>query len=621
MSNPQLHFNPQTQLVTVDDNSPTISVIWDRAVQEAVIEASLNPTVASRAYAMVHTAIYDSWSAYEDTPISTNLNDKLQRPQAENTIANKSEAMSYSAYYVLVELFPEQKAIFEHAMSDLGYDPDLVSTDPTIPPGIGNISAQTLLDYRSQDGTNQLGDEAKSDRTPYSDYTGYQPSNKPGNIENIDRWTPDISADKSKSSQAQQFLTPQWGNVTPFALESGNQFRPDAPQPFLLTDGEVNLQEKTITLEDGEILDISPELIGTIINPKFIAQAEEVVKYSASLTDKEKLMAEFWEDGKDTSFPPGTWMTFGQYVSARDDNTLDEDVEMFFALGNSVLDAGIATWESKVYYDYVRPISAIRELGELGLIGEYDPKLDDYVVEAYQGKEKGTQTILAEDFITYQTPNSDYSPPFAEYTSGHSAFSAAGAEVLRQYTGSDYFGASVAFEPGESRFEPTVTPKDTVTLEWDSFSDAADEAGMSRLYGGIHFTEGDLNGRELGRKVGDAVFDRAQFYINGGDADLNESITSDEPKGIDIINAGIDLYGDRQKNVELYRDSKPELSDRFDIQHPSMIEIEDIDKFLLLGSSIEENLSGDRFDRRMPLMPPDIFERFDSMTDTVKSLP
>ena len=187
-----------------------------------------------------------------------------------------------------------------------------------------------MLDYRSQDGANQLGDEAKSDRTPYSDYTDYQPSNKPENIENIDRWTPDISADKSKSSQAQQFLTPQWGNVTPFALESGNQFRPDAPQPFLLTDGEVDLQEKTITLDEGEILDISPELIGTVINPKFIAQAEEVVKYSASLTDKEKLMAEFWEDGKDTSFPPGTWMTFGQYVSARDDNTLDEDVENVF---------------------------------------------------------------------------------------------------------------------------------------------------------------------------------------------------------------------------------------------------------------------------------------------------
>ena len=266
---------------------------------------------------------------------------------------------------------------------------------------------------------------------------------------------------------------------------------------------------------------------------------------------------------------------------------------MFFALGNCVLDAGIATWESKVYYDYVRPVSAVRELGELGLIGEYDPKLDDYVVEAYQGKEKGTQTILAEDFVTYQTPNSDYSPPFAEYTSGHSAFSAAGAEVLQQYTGSDYFGASVAFEPGESRFEPAVTPKDTVTLEWNSFSEAADEAGMSRLYGGIHFTEGDLNGRELGRKVGDLVFDRAQFYINGGDADPNESTTPDELKGIDLTTASIDLYDDRQKDVELRRYSKPELSDRFDIQQSSMVEIEDIDKFLLLGSSIEENLPGE----------------------------
>ena len=61
----------------------------------------------------------------------------------------------------------------------------------------------------------------------------------------------------------------------------------------------------------------------------------------------------------------------------------------------------------------------------------------------------------------------------------------------RQYTGSDYFGSAIAIEPGESRFEPGITPEDTVILAWDSFSEAADEAGMSRLYGGIHFLEGD----------------------------------------------------------------------------------------------------------------------------------
>ena len=125
----------------------------------------------------------------------------------------------------------------------------------------------------------------------------------------------------------------------------------------------------TITLASGEVLEVAPDLVGTVINPGFIAQAEEVVAFSGALTDEQKLIAEFWEDGGGTSFPPGTWMTFGQFVSARDDHDLDRDAQMFFALANAVFDAGIATWEAKVFYDYARPVRAIRDLGELGLIG------------------------------------------------------------------------------------------------------------------------------------------------------------------------------------------------------------------------------------------------------------
>ena len=600
MNSLELNIDPKTQLVKVDDSSPTISVIWDRVVQKAVVEASTGPTIASRAYAMVHTAMYDAWSAYEPRPISTNLEDDLQRPIAENTVANKTEAMSYAAYYVAIELFPAQKEIFDAVMLDLGYDPNLLSTDITTPSGIGNITATALLDYRANDGANQLGNAIASNGKPYSDYTGYQPSNKSDSIENIELWTPDvISTDESKSV-TQEFLTPHWGNVTPFTQKSLKKFRPPAPQPFLLVDGKVDLKSQTITLEDGSILKISPNLVGEVINPEFIAQTEEVIEYSANLTDKEKIIAEFWEDGGGTSFPPGTWMTFGQYVSARDEHTLDEDAQMFFALGNSVFDAGIATWECKTYYDYVRPISAVRELGKLGLVGEYDPRLDDYVIEAYQADKQGAQTILATDFITYQTPNADFSPPFAEYTSGHSAFSGAAAEVLRQYTGSDYFGGAIAIEPGESRFEPDITPKDTVVLAWDSFSEAADEAGMSRLYGGIHFSEGDINGRELGQKVGDAVLEQAEFYINGGSVNLHEDVLLRE-KHHDFwsnIYKNNLIDSDEKSNMvldDIKRNTKIEAeSDRFraeiqDVENEFSGDLNEITKLITLGNIAREN--------------------------------
>ena len=182
-------------------------------------------------------------------------------------------------------------------------------------------------------------------------------------------------------------------------------------------------------------------------------------------------------------------------------------------LGNAVFDAGIATWEAKVFYDYTRPVRAIRELGEQGLIGAFNPELGGFAIDAWGGPGQGTQTILATDFITYQNVESDPSPPFAEYVSGHSTFSSAGAAILRLATGSDNFGGSVTFGPGEAAFEPGVTPQTPVTLEWATFREASDEAGISRLYGGIHFEDGDLNGRILGGQVAENVWATSQSLI------------------------------------------------------------------------------------------------------------
>ncbi|GGA27086.1 DUF6851 domain-containing protein [Okeania sp. KiyG1] len=176
-NNINLTVDPETQLVTVEDASPSISVLWDRAVQQAVINTSPGPTVASRAYGIVHTATYDAWSAYDPLATSTQLGDNLQRPQSENTDANKTEAMSFSAYRVLSELFPTQVEIFNEVMTELGFDPNNTTTDTTTPAGIGNVSAEALLTFRRNDGSNQLGNDPNGDGTPYSDISGYQPTN------------------------------------------------------------------------------------------------------------------------------------------------------------------------------------------------------------------------------------------------------------------------------------------------------------------------------------------------------------------------------------------------------------------------------------------------------------
>jgi hypothetical protein len=119
---------------------------------------------------------------------------------------------------------------------------------------------------------------------------------------------------------------------------------------------------------------------------------------------------------------------------------------------------------------------------------------------AWGGPEGGTQVIDGEDWFPYQRTTFP-TPPFAEYTSGHSTFSAAAAEILKRFTGCDRFGASVTLRAGSSYIEPGLSPATEVTLSLDIFSEAADRAGLSRRYGGIHFGQGDRDGRAAGRLV------------------------------------------------------------------------------------------------------------------------
>jgi hypothetical protein len=99
--------------------------------------------------------------------------------------------------------------------------------------------------------------------------------------------------------------------------------------------------------------------------------------------------------------------------------------------------------------------------------------------------------------------------------SGHSTYSAAAARILELWTGSDRFGEEVALSAGSSKIEPGLTPSRPLILHWDTYTSAANEAGMSRRYGGIHFRAADLAGRLLGRMVAYEAWKKAQAYFDG----------------------------------------------------------------------------------------------------------
>jgi Domain of unknown function (DUF6851)/VCPO second helical-bundle domain len=456
---------------------PNLLVRWDQAALQGVRHAKLGAPMVARALAIMHTCMYDAWAAYDERAIGTQLRGALRRPAPERTLANKERAISYAAYRALSDVMPvDADSVYRPLMRMLGYDPNDKSTDIETPTGIGNVACAAVLEFRHHDKSNQLGDLA---RGAYSDWSGYVPVNAPsavpvrGPVANPDRWQPLFHVDEHGNLMTQRFAVPYWCFVTPFALSKGDQFR--------------------------SALDPLPAKYGS---PGYQKQADELIALSAGLTDRQKMISEYWSDGPDSEQPPGHWMRFAQFVSTRDHHTLDDDVKMFFALSNALLDAGIAAWDAKRTFDSVRPLTAISLL--------YRGKK----IRAWGGPGKGTVEMDGSQWIPYQSPASP-TPPFPEYVSGHSTYSAAAARILALWTASDRFGDEVTLPAGSSKIEPGLTPAHAVTLRWDTFSETANEAGMSRRYGGIHFAPADLAGRKLGRMVADEVWRKVQDYFEG----------------------------------------------------------------------------------------------------------
>ena len=451
---------------------------WTKAALIGVRDSRLPAPEVARALAVVDTCMYDAWAAYDVHALGTQLKDALRQPVNEGTQKSKEKAVSYAAFRALTDLLPvDSRYVYIPLMKQLDYDPNDTSTDLSRPSGIGNVACAAVLEYRHHDQSNQLGDLSPG---PYADWTGYTPRNRPTAIPvtissaDPDHWQPLTFTNGAGDRVTQTFAGAQWSRVTPFALKSPDEFR-------------------------GLAASLGPARFGS---PEYARQVDETIAISAGLTDREKVISEFWTDGVYTEQPPGHWMRIAEWVSERDHHTLDDDVKFFFVLSNAMMDAGIAAWDAKVTYDSVRPITAVTAL--------YRGK----TIRAWGGPGKGTVEMDGSRWMPYQ-PASSPTPPFPEFVSGHSAYSAAAAEVLRLWTGSDAYGGSATINAGESKIEPGVTPHEPVTLHWATFTEAANEAGMSRRYGGIHFAAGDQAGRLLGSAVADKVWKTAQGYFRG----------------------------------------------------------------------------------------------------------
>ena len=482
---PQLTLSSDFYSPRLEGGFSSPVTFWNSSLSDHIAEFSIGPTKSSRAYALLNSTFYDLLVLSQQQGVPLYLDQTIPFP----TFFSLEEQLDIVAHYLISNWFS-----LPHSISSL-------------PESVSSWLSQQIAHVPSLDP-----DYLISESNSYSNILTSE--------RRIDLWTPEHVPIDDLDAPLQNELTPYWGDIAAFSFDDVSQLRPIGPEPFLLVHDQearydpdngllyvhlpIVLNDSLSLVIDPGIYDLSDPLvqesfIGVIVNPDFITQAQFVVDIQSSLTDKQKLSAEFWEDGTGSSFPPGTWVAITSLMAAESELSLADQIQLFFAVGQALGDAGIAAWDSKTHFNYARPVRVIRDLALVDLLDGFE--LDQW--------------------IPYQLPGSDPSPPFAEYVSGHSTFSAAASGVLQAYFGSDHLNLSFDIPSGGSRFEPGLTPESETTLSWSTLTEAADDAGFSRLYGGIHFNDANIDGLSLGDNISSLVLKESQrlFY-----SDIDDSL-------------------------------------------------------------------------------------------------
>jgi uncharacterized protein DUF6851/vanadium-dependent haloperoxidase-like protein len=464
-----LSVNAASAAFNFDTDNGATRVVIPKMVP-AIREVSPGANDASiviRIITIVNNAWFDAVAPYHPTAIGVYSN-LGRRPAGESaTNRNKNIALIYASYRVLNSLLPQNADDWNKMLREVGLDPTNVSTDTTTPVGIGNVAGWAIAAFREHDGMNQLGDEGgrKYNRRPYSDYTGYKPVNTAYDLIDPGRWQPNIVTQGNGLFKVQQFVTPQ------FRLTKAYTF--DAPG-FLHFPPPVNSDPNNT--------------VG------YRMQADEVLAVSAALTDKQKGIAELFDD-KIRSLG-----TIGIYLLVTRGLTMDEFIQLDFMGHIATFDGGIAAWYAKYQYDAVRPFTAIRYL------------YGDSPVTAWGGPGRGTVSDLpANEWRPYMN-TADH----PEYPSITTCFCAAYAQSMRRLFGSDTLGFVYPWLKGSSRVEPGITPSKTVMLgPWATWTDLVHDCGMARLYGGVHFKSAIEASGEICPEIGDRAYEFIQAHLAG----------------------------------------------------------------------------------------------------------
>jgi membrane-associated phospholipid phosphatase len=395
-----------TSTTTITRTNPEdIIQTWNAIALNAIATDRTPPPAAARILAMVHTAMFDAVNAVEQRYTNYHFNGTA------TTGADAVAAAAEAAAKILLAFYPAQSAYLNAALTTSIGTPTAATAAGI---DLGDAVATDTLTSRQTDGA--------------STTVTYTPGTDVGD------WRPDLPAFAGA-------LLPQWGNVTPFGLLTGSQFRPAGV----------------------------PDLTSAEYTAAFNEAKAYGARNSTIRTADQTQIALFWADGAGTYTPPGHWNEIASTAASISGKSILDNARVFAVLNIALADAGIAAWDAKYTYNTWRPITAIHQ-------ADLDSNAD---------------TTADATWLPLMN-----TPPFPEYVSGHSTFSAAAATVLGRF-----YGTNFSFNSGSKGLGD-------VTRSFTSFDAAAAEAGQSRIYGGIHFQFGNQDGLTLGQNIGTYVLNR-----------------------------------------------------------------------------------------------------------------
>lgn len=662
---------------------------WNEELLFAITQDFARPTIHARNLFNASAIMYDCWAAYDPAHDPWLLGkirgvyncafDGVDIPaDPEELKSAREEALSHAMYRFISHRYLSSPGFFNvqvrinNLMAQKGYNVFNTSQNYVNggPAELGNYIAQEMINFGFTDGSNEVNDYGNVYYEAQND-TIFPES--PGNPTIIDPnlWQPISLSDQVDQAgnpifEAPPFLSPEWGNIVPFALtpdqmdtyerdgHNWNVYMDSGTPPLLDPEVQtgfedfykwgfmmVSVWQSHLDPVDETTWDISPATMGNIAenyptNHQFdvdeynqfydflnggemVNQGYEInpstgMPYEPQLikrADYARVLAEFWADGPESYTPPGHWYEMinravldhpdleRKWMGEGDEvDPLEWDVKMYFTLGGSMHDAAIAAWSIKGYYDYIRPVSAIRYMCDQGqssdtslsnyspagapllpgyievveegdpLAGEFNQHVGKIKLYTWRGpdyidyegpgsthpnNDAGVGWILGENWWPYQRP-SFVSPPFAGYISGHSTYSSTAAEVMERITGDPFWpGGMGEFEADIDFLEFEVGPSEPFTLQWATYRDASDQCSLSRIWGGIHPPQDDIPGRYIGIELGEMGVDYANalFDVN---RPVVQSVVSDQPfYNIDDVgnNMTMDLIYNREMNTAI----------------------------------------------------------------------